>query len=434
LFGGSSGDDDPAASEAEKGGVAALPATLQFAQWLGNNASRTADGFLDMCFKYSSQSSNALDSFGSTLNKMNGLIQAFINLMNKYSSHKGRHGLASLVRELSETGVRDITTVLDHYVDARVDALIEEHAGSLSATQVAAAVSNRTGASVSALDFSTLNISGAFDLIQKLGEIKQVLPYAFKALKVARKSINKIFKNLNTTMVMLGSNAPPILSMISKLYSLSWGALFVFFVLWTLGLLFYTIWAARWICGHPAAMAAADQEHEEPRGVRERFRSCCLACSACCGRCCDSDLCFWSITILAEVLLLLIFVVCLVVTIAGGLKLFLSAGCSSVWILKDPTVCSGTLNVIKEWLETFWSGKNIQRAANSPLSVACQSESLLTCALIKQELMTAFLQTTLGSALALVCSLLLIIEQARLHERVRWGKIFEELDAEAEKD
>merc|ERR1740130_153123 len=67
-------------------GVLARPETLQFAQWLANNATRNARIFQEYCFDYSKQSSNAIDSVATQILGMVKKTSTFLNMMMQYST------------------------------------------------------------------------------------------------------------------------------------------------------------------------------------------------------------------------------------------------------------------------------------------------------------------------------------------------------------
>merc|ERR1719188_1524186 len=87
LLGGAAPSDSgapTAADQAVQQGVLARPETLEFAKWLSYNASRTAARFQDMCFVYSSASSNAVDSIAAHIQGVVSQTKGFIDMMARY--------------------------------------------------------------------------------------------------------------------------------------------------------------------------------------------------------------------------------------------------------------------------------------------------------------------------------------------------------------
>merc|ERR1719420_2588602 len=138
---------------------------------------------------------------------------------------------------------------------------------------------------------------------------------------------------------------PAIFDNIAKLWKAIWTLYFVFLLPMTLGLLYYGFWASGYF-GGPKAVAAAD-EIPAPPTMSDRLCICCSACGFCMTNFHDTQLCFWSCIILFEVVCLLIFVISLVLCIFAGLKSFMIAGCSQVYLLSDDTVCQQTVSVLR---------------------------------------------------------------------------------------
>merc|ERR1740121_3162262 len=102
----------------------------------------------------------------------------------------------------------------------------------------------------------------------------------------------------------------------------------------------------------------------------------------------DRNLCFWSF-----VILLVSIVLCLI----AGIKAFVSAGCSTVYVLGDNTICQGVHTLIQGWLPSFFTSVG-------DLAEACGAQNLLTCELINNATAKAVVYTILGSLVAAVLS------------------------------
>jgi len=119
LLGGppSAGTGAPTAAEqAVKKGVLARPETLEFAQWLANNASRTAAGFQEMCFNYSGSSSNAVDSVASRIQGVVSETKGFIDMMMRYATPAAIERLEDQIVEFTETALEDVQIVIEKRV------------------------------------------------------------------------------------------------------------------------------------------------------------------------------------------------------------------------------------------------------------------------------------------------------------------------------
>jgi len=89
-------------SQVLKSGQLALPETLAFATWLGNNASITAERFQDLCYEYTQSASSPIDAFATTLQEMRTRIQAFLDMMYKYATDAGVAKLERQVQRLQK--------------------------------------------------------------------------------------------------------------------------------------------------------------------------------------------------------------------------------------------------------------------------------------------------------------------------------------------
>lgn len=93
-------------------GVMAKPETLEFAQWLKNNASTNANRFQQQCFNYTGQSSNALDAFNTRIQGMVKKISGFIDIMKAYATPAGIDKLEAIVEEFAANGMSDVFAIV----------------------------------------------------------------------------------------------------------------------------------------------------------------------------------------------------------------------------------------------------------------------------------------------------------------------------------
>lgn len=96
-----------------KRGQMAKPETLEFASWLAQNASATAKLRLEMCFNYSSTSTNKMDTFSSKIQGVVSNVQSFLNIMMKYATPAGIDKLESDIQQFVEKGMQDVMVVVE---------------------------------------------------------------------------------------------------------------------------------------------------------------------------------------------------------------------------------------------------------------------------------------------------------------------------------
>jgi uncharacterized membrane protein (DUF485 family) len=141
---------------------------------------------------------------------------------------------------------------------------------------------------------------------------------------------------------------------------------------------------------------------------------------ACCRSCHDSHITFWSVILIVQVIVLILFVMSIVLCLLAGVQAFLGAGCSEIYMLNDNTVCTGILTGIQDFLISFWGTSSID------INDACESTQLLTCRLITDDLATSMVTTTMGSMLAALITFQLLIESAMMHERARFTIMYKD--------
>mmetsp|Transcript_29899 Transcript_29899/g.86949 ORF Transcript_29899/g.86949 Transcript_29899/m.86949 type:complete len:895 (+) Transcript_29899:74-2758(+) len=419
LLGGTGAAAAGADHDAEtsvRGGQKAQPATLKFAQWLANNATDTAHRHLHNCFDYTGQSSGALESFANQVNSMVSKTKNFLNLMTTYASPKGQDRLIEQADDFGQQAAEDIVLVCEEYIDSKLAAFECEF---VNDGQCNATLASPRWLKDRARELSR-DITGAFNFITTtVGDLKGSLPTVIKDLKFAKKGVSSVSNTLNSVMTVLGLKAPPLFYKISGLYKAAWVAYFIFFVSMTLGTLFYGFWAAGYF-GGPDPSSEGELPYDGPRAVSERLRTCWRSCGACVRGCQDSHLCFWSILLLCEVFVLILFVLSIVICVVGGVQAFLRAGCSQVYILGDDTVCTTAMEVLNTFLKTF----GISR---TPVEDICHQEKLMTCRLIADQASKALITSVVGAVLATLLSCQMIVESAVMHERARYRGMIEKL-------
>merc|ERR1719265_635281 len=103
-------------------GVPAVPATLEFANWLHNNATTNALIYQHMSFAYSSKSSSALDSFATMLQGLVQKLLDFINMMETYASKQGIKHIEDKVKKFVLNAVHDVVKVVKKTIGGIINA------------------------------------------------------------------------------------------------------------------------------------------------------------------------------------------------------------------------------------------------------------------------------------------------------------------------
>lgn len=383
--------EDPSVLRVLSSGTVAKPETLQFAQWLSNNASHTANMFNQLCFDQSSQSSSSMDSFANQVHGLMKYMSIFLNLMKKYTSDSKMDDMREKVQAFIDNADAEVNSAIASSADL---VLMQEH---------------------------TKQDSDAWmEIVGLLEELQDMLPQAIDALKYARQPVNQVSAFMDSIFSILGASAPPLLTEISKMYKMVWICYFVLLTVITLIILFYGFWSSGW-CGGPKATHYAE-EGESPKGCRDRMRQCCQACCSCWTGFEDTQMCFWSIALIAQILILAMYMVSILVCIIAGVKLFLGSSCGELYVLGDNTVCTEGVTSLRTWLPMFWTDKAMA------IDDVCSQHSLMTCRILMDSVKTAAGLTVTGSIGAATFSFLMLVESARDHELARYARMLDAAD------
>eukprot|EP00928_Gymnodinium_smaydae_P021238 TRINITY_DN1826_c0_g2_i2.p1 TRINITY_DN1826_c0_g2~~TRINITY_DN1826_c0_g2_i2.p1 ORF type:complete len:1028 (-),score=189.76 TRINITY_DN1826_c0_g2_i2:42-3056(-) len=466
-----------AALKALSKGVEAKPETKEFAQWLKNNASQTADRFQSMCMDYTGQSSSALDAFNTQIQGMVKKISGFIDIMKEHATPAGIQKLEDVVNEFAANAMEDVFKI--------VGGIIVNALGGDADMNIFGGDSNSTNESAVLIEFpwlkhkddvrdvSLLEIAkprrvhrshlqshtsfksnhsihahGARLVLERshfeehskqlppqlagvweqatttLRQLQKILPPAIDLLKFARTEVSAVSANLDSIFSGLKSKGVPIFATVASLYGTIWTAYYVFTMGLTLGILWYGFWASGY-CGGPQPLPKEDEEYEPPSGFFNRMKACCSACCRCCSKYHDTQTCFWSFILVFQLIVLLLFVMSIVFVVIAGVQIFTGSSCAQIYLLSDTKVCTETLGQLATFMSTFQvSGGEV------PLSMSCEHYNLKTCELVNSKMFSSAVMTVAGSFVAVVFSFELIFEVAMIHERVRWRRVINEIEAE----
>lgn len=396
--------DDPQAASSVSAGKPAAKTTLQYMSYLAHNASANALLFQQASFNYSSQSSNAMDSFATTVQGMVKKFQSFLVLMVDYSGEEGVTRLRAQVKEFSDNAEKELKHAINLHIMGGNHTLLR-----LTPDPSSAAVPTSMGT------WATL--------VSAMEALQSVLPTCIESLKASRQEASKSDAVLDSVFSVFEQKGAEIFENIAWHYKLTWTVYFVLFALITLGILYYGLWASG-CAGEPTH--TSDEycpDYEAPTSCAERVKCCWTSCTHCLWHYSESEFCFWSMLLLGQLIVLVIFVVSIVLVLLAGVNIFLASGCAEVYVLGDPDICTQNLMVILNFMNTFNPGEQL----GLPLSQMCANERLATCGIINQEMMLASALTTAGSVMAAVLTSMLLIESAVSHERARSRRLVSKL-------
>jgi len=245
-------------------------------------------------------------------------------------------------------------------------------------------------------------VFGAFAQIKEVLEAFQsILPQCIKNLKDAKTTVNHAQASIHSIFSTFKGNGPPIFYAASKAYDMVWALYFVLLAIVTLGVLYY---------GFHASNIGNDPTDESEPGCCE---SLCSVCCACFGGHCIGDFCFWTILIVAQIGILVLFLVAIVLCILAGVKSFVASGCSQIYILVDEGVCTETLKLLQKFMQTFSIGTGFD------VNQACQQYTLMACQELGPKMATSASLTIIGGLGGAVLSFQMLVDVAKLHVRAR---------------
>lgn len=412
LLGGKSAaanGEDPDAKRVSGSGQPAKPETLAFAKEFSESVADDATTKNKLASDYSGDSSNALDSICNSINGMIKKTQSFLTTMEKYAGPGGQDNLKKEAQNFVAGTARDILMISNSQIDRAIDTISCE-----AGDQLACSNTDKE------LDLP-MQLSGAVSFLTvTVSDLKAALPTVIDNLKTAKTEVSSVSSVINSIMEMLGVKSPPIFDSVSSLYKMAWIGYFILFFLFSFTMLFYAFWSSGWFGGPQANVSSSS--YEPPQTFGQRIRTCCNSCCACISGCCSGHLCFWSFLLLAQVIVLLLFVISLVVCLLIGVQAFLGAGCSQIYLIGDDEICSAALALVQQFLKTF--------SFTVSLGDVCGSQKLLTCNLIRSAIQEQAVKVIIGALLSSVASFQMLIDSATKHERARCNRLLDEEEKE----
>mmetsp|Transcript_32146 Transcript_32146/g.84904 ORF Transcript_32146/g.84904 Transcript_32146/m.84904 type:complete len:1034 (+) Transcript_32146:79-3180(+) len=500
---------NPNVAQAINSGQPAAEVTLQWAQWLRNNASMNSAYKQDLCFSYSGQSTTTTDSFATQIQTMITRIRSFTQMMQEYSTPAGIARLEQQVTSFEEHALDDVVRVIEHQIQSIVgrtapqieealdnsihqatDSIADTLAGAISgpivigledpiadilggalgseavgrtvadqlvpglgtllanatsdalsdqidnaldqlihqALEAASNAVNSTLGEVAAPSLLALQVQQApqglsqawTNIVNMLRSLTNLVPTANMALRQAREPVSSAASQLDSIFVVFEVRGPAIFDTIAYYYSVLWTLYFILLTPLTLGVLYYGFWSGGFF-GGPAPIDKDEDEEAPPRTWREKCGVCVRSCGICGMRYHDTQFCFWSAIIVMQVVVLVVFLVAVALCVLAGVKAFVLTGCSQVYMLNDATICTSTMNMLRNFLGTFFVSDAVEALEN-----VCPTNNLMTCQLINAKMKSSVIMTTVFSLLGALFSLQMLIESAVLHEQARYRRMYNE--------
>mmetsp|Transcript_60675 Transcript_60675/g.130267 ORF Transcript_60675/g.130267 Transcript_60675/m.130267 type:complete len:1039 (-) Transcript_60675:95-3211(-) len=256
-------------------------------------------------------------------------------------------------------------------------------------------------------------VSGAWqELVDLLKSMTTTLPTSVSSLKFARKEVSKLYSNFNSIFNVFEQRGPVLFDTVASLWRKLWTIYFLVQFPLCLLVLYYGFWASGWF-GGPQPFTAADEQVRPPRNFVQRCRVCCRCCCACMTSQHDNQVCFWSMLVLMQIVVLVVFLLSIVLCILAGIKALLVAGCDEIYPINDALICTESLQNLRSFLSTFAVERSLE-----PLDDTCSGDAhLLACKLIQNDMVESSVLTTVFSLLGALFSFQLVIDSALLHEQ-----------------
>eukprot|EP00930_Biecheleria_cincta_P066997 TRINITY_DN5335_c0_g1_i1.p1 TRINITY_DN5335_c0_g1~~TRINITY_DN5335_c0_g1_i1.p1 ORF type:complete len:1088 (-),score=259.25 TRINITY_DN5335_c0_g1_i1:105-3368(-) len=263
-------------------------------------------------------------------------------------------------------------------------------------------------------------------VINMLRSFSNLLPKATEGLKDARAEVTKLASNIDSVFENFATSGQEMFDKIASIWNMIWMIYFVFILPFSLWNLYYGFWANGWFGGPQPLEKDASAP---PEGFMAK---CNVLCSSCCTWCSafhDTDLCFWSVIIFMQVIVLLTFIIAVVLAIVAGVKAFLLAGCSMIYVLQDNEVCLGALGTMRNFLDTFQigGGNSTGPLSQEDINRQCESHTLTTCSAITAIMMKSTIFTVSFGFVGSIFAMQMLFDSATLHEQAVFRRRYNEM-------
>mmetsp|Transcript_86202 Transcript_86202/g.238997 ORF Transcript_86202/g.238997 Transcript_86202/m.238997 type:complete len:1117 (-) Transcript_86202:109-3459(-) len=274
------------------------------------------------------------------------------------------------------------------------------------------------------------DLSGTWEsMVRTVQSLADVLPMSVRTVKFARREVSRVYSNLDAIFSVFDERGKQLFNTLAQFWRTLWILYFCSLLPLNCYILYYGFWAGGFFGGPTPLPPDEERTVVPPKTFKERLSLCIWSCSMCMKQYHDTQLCFWSAIMLLQVIVLVVFVISVALCALAGIKAFILAGCAELYVLGDETVCTDQLSNIKHFLSTF-----VIADAMEPLYGACGGQKLLTCHLIRRQMIVSSAFTTVFSFVGTLICLELIISSAVIHEQARWRRLASSVLREEEED
>eukprot|EP00929_Paragymnodinium_shiwhaense_P113864 TRINITY_DN82156_c0_g1_i1.p1 TRINITY_DN82156_c0_g1~~TRINITY_DN82156_c0_g1_i1.p1 ORF type:complete len:1057 (-),score=300.59 TRINITY_DN82156_c0_g1_i1:17-3130(-) len=253
-------------------------------------------------------------------------------------------------------------------------------------------------------------------VVTTLRALTNLVPTATQTLKLARTEVSKAASNMDSVFGVFGDKGPAIFDAISKYYKIAWTIYYFALIPLSLLMLYYAFWAGGYF-GGPQPLEDGE-DYQAPETWSEKFSLFRRSCGSCLTQFHDTSACFWSVIILLQLVVLVVFLMSVVLAMLAGVQTFITSGCAQVYILGDEAVCAAALANLKNFVGSF-----LGEIAINSLEDQCQADVLLTCQVVSTQMKSSSVLTTVFSFLGTILSLQMLIEIAVLHEMAKYRRV-----------
>lgn len=417
---------DPTQVQAKNKGKLASPQILSYAHDLSASSTATSKAFLQQCFDYEKASSAQQELFANKIQAVIKKVQSFLTTMQQFGSPEAINRTETMIMNFADQSIDEVKINMMKFVEASLGPkygwIVQQDLANTSENKNStASLLEKSQDPVPADAPAAPALNGVTSAIitqtaTMLNTMSQAFPGVIDNLKFARNEVSGVSKTLRQIFSVFKVQGPPVLTSAGTMYKNLWIMYYVLFFIITGSLLFYAFWSCGWFGG---PQPVENDGYQAPTTCWGRMKSLGNACLYCLVACHDNTLAFWSCIILSELIVLASFMVSIVLGVVGGLRMFMGAGCSQIYILGDNSICSGMLGNVKNFLESF-----LGEFPN--FDQFCEDRNLLTCDIIKDRVISTLIMTGVCAQIAAALNFQQIVEAAILHERSVWRRAFDE--------
>mmetsp|Transcript_37099 Transcript_37099/g.78870 ORF Transcript_37099/g.78870 Transcript_37099/m.78870 type:complete len:969 (+) Transcript_37099:75-2981(+) len=399
----------PDVLQAIQSGQLAAPETIEFANWLATNISRTSTQFLADSIVYSTGVGQTLD-----LTKIGQVVDSIAA------------AVMTLVRYISLDGEDEMRKDIERFrINATWEMLVTMSSIQANPAQgIHAMVDDAFGAWYAAERLF-------MKLKDPLPRLKQALERTSGLAGSAERTVKNAFNALHRVNRDFIHTSAEHWRTFSKVYFGVWAVLTFLFVA-------FMVWYVHKFNTDPpwrrprdvvgGALRTSEEisgkVSEVPYEPPRTWRGCCdvVGNAILWSVTAEYSICWTSTMLVIEVLCLTVYVVCVLVSLIFAATMLMSSQCTHIGLLYDKVVCGTYMKVINTILVSF-------RVVDPLGQVMCEKENFLACKVVNEH-SAAFLTYIACSVLQIVFAMLLLVESSVLVERCRLQKVLIQLKEE----